>query len=204
MKGLIYKELCMFKSQMKTWAFTVAILGVYSVLLKSVFVIYMLTALIGVMSCMTALTYDKQYRCDEFLVAMPVSRKKIVVSKYLSLAILDLILSFFTIIIIGLLGPFLNESIWDAMLAVTGVFGATVFLQAVVMPIAYGLGPEKSRIVFLLIGVLPYIMMIFFIDKISISEQTMTYMLWASPVFLVLSVVISLIISAAFYKKKDF
>lgn len=78
MKGLLYKEFCMFKPQFKSWAFVLIFFIIYGIIFKNVYMITMMISVLGLVSCFSSFSYDKQYRCDEYLAAMPVSRKQLV------------------------------------------------------------------------------------------------------------------------------
>lgn len=93
MKGLLYKGFCMFKPQFKSWAFVLIFFIIYGIIFKNVYMITMMISVLGLVSCFSSFSYDKQYRCDEYLAAMPVSRKQLVWSKYIFVLCLDLILA---------------------------------------------------------------------------------------------------------------
>lgn len=204
MSGLIYKEVCMFKSQFKNWIYGILILGVYGIVFKTLSMLFMLVALVGVMSCITTFTYDRQYRCDEYVAAMPVSRKKIVVSKYIFLLLVDLMMTVVTIILVVAVAPFLKENILSALGAVMGVLAVTILLQILVLPLLYAWGPEKARFAFLIIGILPYMLVMLNKDRLpDITPQTVLHILQASPFILAVAAGISLLVSIGLYKKKD-
>lgn len=204
MNGLIYKEICMFKSQFKSWIFAFAILIGYGFILNSMSILLVMTALMGVLSCLTTFTYDKTYRCDEYVAAMPLSRKKIVVSKYVFLLLLDLALTFSTGLVVAMLSPFFNEDLWSVVPSALGVLGATVFLQAVLLPIIYTWGPEKARFALVITGVTPYILLMLLKGKaVDMEPQFWMNLLKAAPFILVTVIGISLYVSVKVYKKKD-
>lgn len=204
MNGLIYKEVCMFKSQFKSWVLGLGILCIYGFILKSMVILLMMTALMGLISCLTSFTYDKTYRCDEYVAAMPLSRKKIVVSKYVFLLILDVALTLLTGAVAVIAGSLFNEGLETTLGAAVGVLGATIFLQAVVMPIIYAFGPEKARFVFVVIGITPYIVLMLLKDKIAVTDLGfLKDYLWILPILLVAVIAVSIWISVRIYGKKD-
>lgn len=204
MNGLIYKEVCMFKSQIKSWILGLGILCIYGFILKNMSILLMMTALMGLISCLTTFTYDKTYRCDEYVAAMPLSRQKIVISKYAFLLILDVVLTLLTGTAAIIAGSFFSESLTTTLGAAAGVLGATLFLQAVVIPIIYAFGPEKARFVFVVVGITPYILLMLFKDKIGAMDLGfLRNYLWIIPLILVGVIGISLWLSIRIYTKKD-
>lgn len=206
MTGLIYKEFCTMKGQLRSWVFAAFILGVYAMFFKSVSFLYMMTSLVGIMSTLTIFTYDKMYRCDEFIAAMPVSRKKIVLSKYLFLLILDIGVTFVAAMIIMLLTLFLGqqESGSEMAIAMFGVLGVTIFLQSLLLPFIYRLGAEKARILLMLLAVSPFLIVSVLKERVMLPDlEWLASFAKIVPLILVVWAIISYYISVSIYRKKD-
>lgn len=204
MSGLIYKEICMFKSQFKSWILALAILCVYCFFLKSMSILLMTTVFMGVISCLTTFSLDKTYRCDEYVAAMPLSRRKIVVSKYVFLMLLDVTLTVLTGIAVAVVSPFFNESLWDMAKLALLALGVTMFLQALVLPLIYKLGPEKARFAFVVMGITPYMVLMMFKNRfVEINLPRLLELVWVLPIVLVVVIGVSMWISVRIYGKKD-
>ena len=100
MRGLLYKEYYMLRPQLKSWLAFLLFFTVYSFVFKSVGMLTMMLAVIGITSCYNSFHYDKQYRCDEYIAAMPVSRGQMVASKYMFSLSVDLLIAAVTAVII--------------------------------------------------------------------------------------------------------
>ena len=206
MKGLIYKEICMFKIQFKSWLFAFAILGVYAAVLKSPYFINTMTAVFGLMTCLTTFSYDKMYRCDEYICSMPVSRKKIVLSKYLFLLLIDLSITVFSLAAALIFNQFFKEDVTELFLASAGVLAATMLLQMIAMPVLYKWGPDKGRILFTVLAISPFLLLMVFKDHMpgQVDEAVFFHLLQAAPFLMILILVVSVMLSIGIYKKKEF
>lgn len=206
MSGLIYKEFCAMKGQLRAWLFAVLILGAYGIALKSASFIYMITSLIGIMSTLTIFTYDKMYRCDEYIAAMPVSREKIVLSKYLFLLLLDIAVTAAAVVISFLFSLLMgfSESKGDMLMAMASVFGVTILLQELLLPLIYRLGAEKGRIVFMILAVSPFLLItILKQQNITLDVELMMTAAKLMPIILVAGAFLSYYISVSVYRRKD-
>ena len=201
MTGLLYKEFYMIKAQIKIWLVIFVVIGLYNMTLKSGFILHMLTPMVGIMTCLSSFSYDKMFRCEEYIAAMPVSRKKIVLSKYAFFLLLSLGTTLLTLLALLILGYSMGETAAVAF----GTLGATIALQMIMIPLIYKWGPEKARILFLVICFSPYFMITFFKDKfLNISDQLLPDILKVTPIILFILFAVSFFISVHIYEKKDF
>lgn len=205
MKGLIYKEFCVFKGQFKSWIFAFIIFGIYAAVLKSVSMLFTMTAMFGFLSCLTTFTYDKTYHCEEYIAAMPVSRKMLVLSKYLFLFLVDIAITLFSLIVALVFSMYFKSEPYEILLQSASVMGTTILLQLIAIPIVYKWGPDKARIIFILLGISPCLLLVLNKDRLpSISEETVLRIMQLSPLVLIALLVISIMISVSIYRKKEF
>lgn len=201
MTGLLYKEFYMIKAQIKIWLVIFVVIFLYNMTMKSDSILHMLTPMVGIMTCLSSFSYDRMFRCEEYIAAMPVSRKKIVMSKYTFFILLSLGTTLLTLLGFLALGYPLGETTAASL----GILGATIALQMIMIPLIYKWGPEKARILFLVICFSPYLLSIFLKDRFSnISDQFLLDILKVSPLILLILFAISYFISARIYSKKDF
>lgn len=206
MRGLLYKEYYMLRPQLKSWLAFLLFFTVYSFVFKSVGMLTMMLAVIGITSCYNSFHYDKQYRCDEYIAAMPVSRGQMVASKYMFSLSVDLLIAAVTavIILISCTVPALNIPLDEAMGAAGGVLAVTVLIQAVTIPLIYILGVEKARYVNMIIWMAPWVLIMLNRDRLpEITEGQIMGLLKLAPMAILAVLVVSWLISTAVFKKRD-
>ena len=223
MKGLIIKDLLNLSSY-KTTLFLILIfccmgmIGTDAVNFAPTFI----TVMIG-MIVLSTFNYDEASHAEKYIVALPLTRKEIVMSKYI-LAIVGNILGgiigiILTIIIVNVMNVIKPDDLirldYQGLLVtvISGILGVAL-IQAIQIPSVYRFGAEKGRIqMFLLIFLL--VLMIagvgFLITKvgfdIDINEINHFMNRFGIPILLLVSAVlyyISYQISYKIYKKKEY
>ncbi len=209
MKGLIIKDLFILK---KTARVFVALTGLY--LLMAIFLhtdFGVLIAFIMGMLTITSFAYDEQAKWDAFALTMPVSKRDMVLSKYL--------LAVFLGIAGGLMGILLSVAAAIgqgpvdimAILKNTGIaICATYVFSSIALPLVYKLGSEKSRLVLMLCYAAPILLGTIIINMLSEASITMPQLLSAAhtaaiilPFFTVIAFVFSYRLSLVIFIKKD-
>lgn len=208
MKGLLIKEYCMMKGQIKSWIALYVFFLVYSIMLGDNAMIYMIIAMVGVMGGMATFTYDMLYQWDSYMLSMPVDRKMVVYSKYLFMLILDaatvicsIVMLFLTQILKGGMSGVLLE-----LPTLAGILGVTILMQLVIVPLIYKIGVEKARYVFMAMFMLPTILILGFhkvLDGI-VTRGFLTMLLYAFPFLLAAFAVFSVWVSIKIYQSKEF
>ena len=223
MKGLIIKDLLNLSSY-KTTLFLILIfcsmgmIGTDAVNFAPTFI----TVMIG-MIVLSTFNYDEASHAEKYIVALPLTRKEIVMSKYV-LAIVGNILGgiigiILTIIIVNAMNVIRPDDLirldYQGLLVtvISGIFGVAL-IQAIQIPSVYRFGAEKGRIqMFLLIFLL--VLMIagagFLITKIGfdINMEEINHFMnrFGIPVLILVSAVlyyISYKISYKILKKKEY
>lgn len=223
MKGLIIKDLLNLSSY-KTTLFLILIfcsigmIGTDAVNFAPTFI----TVMIG-MIVLSTFNYDEASHAEKYIVALPLTRKEIVMSKYI-LAIVGNILGgiigiILTIIIVNVMNVIKPDDLIRLdyqglfVTVISGIFGVAL-IQAIQIPSVYRFGAEKGRIqMFLLIFLL--VLMIagvgFLITKIgfNINMEEINHFMnrFGIPVLILVSAglyYISYQISYKIYKKKEY
>ena len=223
MKGLIIKDLLNLFSY-KTTLFLILIfcsigmIGTNAVNAAPIFI----TVMIG-MIVLSTFNYDEASHAEKYILALPLTRKEIVMSKYI-LAIVGNILGgiigiILTIIIVNVMNVIRPDDLirldYQGLLVtvISGIFGVAL-IQAIQIPSVYRFGAEKGRIqMFLLIFLL--VLMIagagFLITKIGfdINMEEINHFMnrFGIPVLILVSAVlyyISYKISYKIFKKKEY
>jgi len=209
MKGLIIKDLFVLKKSARVFA---ALTGLY--LLMAIFLhtdFGVLISFIMGMLTITSFAYDEQAKWDAFALTMPVSKRDMVLSKYLLAAFLG--------IAGGLMGILLSVAAAIgqgpvdiiAILKNTGIaVCATYVFSSIALPLVYKLGSEKSRLILMLCYAAPILLGTIIINMLNEASITMPQLLSTAqtaaiilPFFTVIALVFSYRLSLGIFIKKD-
>jgi hypothetical protein len=150
---------------------------------------------------------------QQFLNSLPVSRKKLVASKYLTSLILILVSQLFVIVTNGLVSIVLNGSWhWDWVSAQLGALMVILF-SFVYLPVTYWLGHNGARLINMVMMVIALVASGVLSDLWQ-KNPNATWIMWANThqtalVFFILCTLllfgfISYVLSVSLYSKKDF
>lgn len=177
-KGLITKDLLQLKSYRKSLVIFILIFIVTGIEQgieeMGGYISIMLTLAFGMFSIAT-FSYDEQAKADRYIMTLPLTRKEIVLSKYV-LIILSTIVGAILGIIVSSAIVYLNlKSLPDIQelisMAIGGIFGIGI-VEAIQVPCIYKLGAERGRVqIFIVIAIIAFILGgIFFLgEKMSIN-----------------------------------
>jgi len=207
MTGLILKDLFGLKKQGKILAFLAVFYIVYSISLKSISMLGGMGLLMCAMMPITTMSYDEYCKWDRYALSMPISRKTIVLSKYILSIILELVglivLVPISIIMVKNTG---EMKMYEAMLMLIAISGVGITFLSFLFPIIFKFGVEKGRMLMLFIIFSPTIL-ILLLPKLNIkvpSEQTLKHLIYVSPFLVIAILLISIQISINIYEKKEF
>lgn len=148
MKGLLIKDFLLLK---KTGRIFAMLLGLY--LIMTIFMNTdmgpLMVFLCGMLSIST-FAYDEQAKWDSYALTMPVSKRDLVLSKY----VIAIILCFIGAVAGAILSvassldaPFIN---WTGILMTSGIaLCASYLFNSLALPLLYKFGAEKTRVVLL-------------------------------------------------------
>ena len=150
MIGLLRKEYYLLENQMKSWLIVAAFLFIYACIMNGNSFLYMLTALIGIMSSMTVFSLDNACGWDTYANSLPLTRKDIVKARYLSVFLIDAGVTIGCGALVFLRYLFIQEgSLADSMHSLFQILLVTVLMQLLVLPVIYKVGVEKARVVYM-------------------------------------------------------
>lgn len=202
MKGLILKDIFNLKKQYKILLLLFVFYTGFSLLTGDAGYLTGVLSLMIVMLTITALAYDERSKWDKYALTMPVSRKDLVLSKYL-LGILLSIAAFVFNLIFLLIAPSNQKS--EALPVAAATLGVSLFFLCVVLPVLFKFGVEKGRMLMLIIFFVPTgaIILLSQTELPSISEQFMRLLPWLCIVLLIIIAFVSVKVSLAIYRKKE-
>lgn len=223
MKGLIIKDLLNLSSYKTTLLIilifcSIGMVGTDAVNVAPIFI----TVMIG-MIVLSTFNYDETSHAEKYILSLPLTRKEIVMSKYVLAIVANILGSIvgilLTIIIVNVINVIRPEDLIKldfenlSITAVSGIFGVAL-IQAIQIPSVYRFGAEKGRIqMFLLLFLL--VLMIagvgFLITKIGFDiniEKINRFMNhFGIPILILVSAIlyyISYKISYKIFKKKEY
>ena len=223
MKGLIIKDLLNLSSYKTTLLIilifcSIGTVGTDAVNAAPIFI----TVMIG-MIVLSTFNYDEASHAEKYILSLPLTRKEIVMSKYVLAIVANILGSIvgilLTIIIVNVINVIRPEDLIKldfenlSITAVSGIFGVAL-IQAIQIPSVYRFGAEKGRIqMFLLLFLL--VLMIagvgFLITKIGFDiniEKINRFMNhFGIPILILVSAIlyyISYKISYKIFKKKEY
>ena len=206
MLGLIKKDLLLMKTNAKS--------------LLVIFIIYLLMAINGNFDIVVMLPlfimvllistfgYDEYNNWDAYVNALPVGRKNIILSKYLTSAILLVCSSIISCIIAYVLTFFYEKSdISHSLSYIGGCLCGMLITISLMYPLIFKYGSQKGRIAgFVLIAGGGFVLGL--LSKIKVFSTVVnsfeTYFLIAFIVLTILMLIGSYIISVKIYSKREF
>lgn len=206
MLGLIKKDLLLMKTNAKS--------------LLVIFIIYLLMAINGNFDIVVMLPlfmmvllistfgYDEYNNWDAYVNALPVGRKNIILSKYLTSAILLVCSSIISCIIAYVLTFFYEKSdISHSLSYIGGCLCGMLITISLMYPLIFKYGSQKGRIAgFVLIAGSGFVLGL--LSKIktfsTVVNSFETYFLIAFIVLTILMLIGSYIISVKIYSKREF
>jgi hypothetical protein len=206
MKGLILKDLLNLKSTFK-------MLGVMMLFFAVVFLpqgngfIFGMIILMFAMMVVTTISYDDLAKWDAYALTMPVTRKEMVLSKYLVMAFLNTLGAVLSLIV-GIVGSVIMRQSFDLeILAIIGsVYLVAFIFGSVIIPLIYKFGTEKARLMLFLCALLPTAL-ILLVEQFNVPLPTTGnpwIYLFLLIAFSIVGVVLSYLISLKIYSQKEF
>lgn len=156
MKGLILKDLLQLKNYKNTLLVFIIIVLILIIKENSIgspiLAVILSTFMFGMIG-IASFSYDEQAKADRYIQSFPVTKKEIVLSKYLLLTML-ITLGAVIGITLGLLVSVVTRQVLgllETMLLMTiSIFGVSL-IEAIEIPCFYKFGLEKGRILFIVV-----------------------------------------------------
>jgi len=216
MIGLILKDLLFLKNSWKNLLITYICSVILALVLNNYFIALCILPLMLTTSGINAFQTDEFYLAESYALTFPVSRKNMVISRYLFTFLMFIIATFLALItylfIFLLLKPTsesLNLSMITYLLFLEII---SVFINIIFYPIIYKYGCEKSRyvltsIIMILFCIASLVLNIINLNNIDISKiiyYFQHYGLFILPLILLLMIYLSYKLSVKFFLKNDY
>ena len=204
MKGLLIKDFLSIRRQAKVYLFIGVLWVGMSVVNKDTAFFQGFIVLICSMMPITALAYDERAHFEKYALTMPLSRKDLVVSKYLFGVICT-----GGAILIGvafelLLSLFSHSRVSPTMgLTLSTLFGVGLLFISFTMPIMFKFGTEKGRIIYMALAVLA-VLLPTLLKKGSIASSAIDVrMFYFLPAAALILLYLSAQLSVFLYRRRE-
>ena len=203
MRGLILKDLINLKSTAKFVFALTAFFAVFIIATGEMGSYSGMIMIFGAMLPITALSLDERAKWDRYALTMPVKRSTVVIAKYL-LGLILLAMALVIDILLSLLArvPLNMEFLMEmgALLLIGCVF------LSITMPLMLWLGAEKGRIAMILMTALIAggSFALYGAGIASLQDVSFEQALFYAPLAVAALFVLSMLISIAIYRKKEF
>jgi ABC-2 type transport system permease protein len=202
MKGLILKDIYNLKRQYKVLLLLLVFYTGFSLFTGDAGFLTGVLSLMMVMLTITTLAYDERSKWEKFALTMPVSRKDLVLGKYL-LGFLLSVAAFIMNLVFLTVAPTKQET--EALPTAAATLGISLFFLCVILPVLFKFGVEKGRMLMMLIFFVPtgIILLLSKTELPSISEGFMRLLPYLCILFMVIIAYVSVQVSLAIYRKKE-
>lgn len=206
MKGLIIKDILNLKKNFKTILLVIVFFAIYAYRANNPGYMISMTVIMFTIMSITSMTYDDTSKWDGYALTMPISRKDVIVSKYIliaSLSMLSALVSF--IIAYILILPGTNIGINELSLIAYKTFSISIIFISVLLPFVYKFGVEKAQIIYVMIFAISAAIF-FVLNKAGLQlpdENQLILLLKISPLMLISILFSSGLFSYGIYKNKD-
>lgn len=202
MRALIIKDFLNLKQMGKTYILMAVIWIALSIMNKSASFFSGVIAVMSAMLPVTAIAYDERAKWDAYALTMPVTRREIVLGKY----ILALIITVCGITASTVFNIFLIGDLLESLKLSLVFLGLAVLMCSFIFPPVFKFGAEKGRFIMVAIP-LTISVLVVLLSKINtriFSEQNLSLLLYASPLIIIALAAVSVYISIGIYEKKEF
>ena len=156
MKGLIIKDLCVIKNQMRSLLLILVFFVFISIINKDATFTLFLVPFYMIMILITTFSYDEFNKWECYCNSLPLSRKEIVKAKYLLFNASSLVVLVLGVLASFIIPNFIENTTFESIYAsIIGVAFGICLVISLLIPFYYKFGSQKGRIMlFLTIAIL--------------------------------------------------
>ncbi|TCZ75409.1 ABC-2 transporter permease [Paenibacillus albiflavus] len=207
MRGFILKDLYNMTSNFKQLLVVIlsllVMMGTFENMsaFSGMFIILLLGTLV-----VSSFSFDDMAKWDRYAIALPVTRKQIVLSKYV-VALIGLLTGTIVYFIANIISLVIhgNLELGEMFLGSGIIVCVVVVMLSVMLPLVFKFGAEKSRIIMMLVMVIPWLVTMIVMNMgIPVpSEAILSVIGYSLPVAVIILLIGSYLISVKIYEKKD-
>ena len=211
MKGLLLKDFCILKKQMKLMVVFVIFYAIWAVAAKMPTMMGTMVILLSIMMPISSLSYDEAGQWYRYAFSLPIPRRTLVLSKYVLGFLVSLgglvVSAIGNIIILALTN---GENALESWLTIIGFLELGVIFLSIIIPILFKYGVEKGRLLIVVIAVIPSLLGALLGSTLKTSgtlmpsAELLQAILYSSPLFTLAIFLISFRISVGICRKKEY
>ena len=211
MKGLLLKDFCILKKQIKLMVVFVIFYAIWAVAAKMPTMMGTMVILLSIMMPISSMSYDEAGQWYRYAFSLPIPRRTLVLSKYVLGFLVSLgglvVSAIGNIIILALTN---GENALESWLAIIGFLELGVIFLSIIIPILFKYGVEKGRLFIVVIAVIPSLLVALLGSTLKTSGTLMPSaeflqaILYSSPLFTLAIFLISFRISVGICRKKEY
>lgn len=204
MKGLLIKDILNLKGFGKTFLLMIALYFIIALVSGSAAYVTSLLMVFSAMLPMTSMSLDDTAKWSAYAQCMPVSRRQVVLVKYIMVILTAAVAVFFSILASMIVG--LRTTLdWQEILVSNGVILSMVMIaNAFMLPVMYKFGVEKARLIIIIIFMLCFGVVLLTIGSGEITGPLPRVPFVLAPVFAVVLFAGSYFCSQKIYAMKEF
>lgn len=207
MKGLIIKEFLGLRRYFRILAVLMVLYIFMAFGMTSVSIFASVNAILIMICSLSSFSYDSYNHWNEFAMSLPLSRADLVKSKYLFIILLSAFGTVVTLVLSLIVGLILHISMLEILISTLISLLVALFLGGLITPFIYKFGTEKARYIMMITVLIPAVGLTFLSSYLPTlhlpSAQTLTLLAWCSPVFVLVFVFLSYLISKRIFMNKD-
>ncbi len=207
MKGLILKDIYNLRKYGKSLFLMAAMYFMLSFMMDNADIFVGMIVIMFAITTVTSFAYDNQSGWDVYVNTLPVSRKHVVLSKYLLSGLLILAGGLLAVLmgwVNGLIRHIGNFT--ETLLTAYALCAVGLVFVSLLLPFVYKFGVERARVIIIALVAIP-VAAGFALSQTGtmpeISEQTLTLLLTFSPLIVAAFCALSYAISNAIYRRKE-
>lgn len=211
MKGLLLKDFCILKKQIKLMVVFVIFYAIWAVAAKMPTMMGTMVILLSIMMPISSMSYDEAGQWYRYAFSLPIPRRTLVLSKYVLGFLVSLgglvVSAIGNIIILALTN---GENALESWLTIIGFLELGVIFLSIIIPILFKYGVEKGRLFIVVIAVIPSLLVALLGSTLKTSgtlmpsAELLQAILYSSPLFTLATFLISFRISVGICRKKEY
>lgn len=199
MKGLLLKDLKTLGAQAKILFLLLAFYLVFSVAQRDYSMLSVMVSVFGAILPITALAYDERGKWERYALTMPISRRDLVLSKYL-LGLLLLGGGFLLSVACQLLG---GAGVLSAVVSALQSLSIGALMLSVTLLASFRFGVEKGRFVMMIAVFLPSVVVLS-VGSLASAALWVERLLNFLPVIAAAALLLSAMMAVRIYAKREF
>lgn len=199
MKGLLLKDLKTLGAQAKVLFLLLAFYLVFSVAQRDYSMLSVMVSVFGAILPITALAYDERGKWERYALTMPISRRDLVLSKYL-LGLLLLGGGFLLSVACQLLG---GAGVLSAVVSALQSLSIGALMLSATLLASFRFGVEKGRFVMMLAVFLPSAVVLS-VGRLASAALWVERLLNLLPVIAAAALLLSAMMAVRIYAKREF